>query len=128
MKRALILAAPAIFLIVCAGAVFFFGGNELAGIVSRISPGCPTRRFFGIACPGCGGTRALYALLRGDFLAAIRFNPWWIPSAGILLGEWLFFAFPKIFTARGERIRIALIKIYAVSTLAFWLLRNIFNF
>ncbi len=35
---------------------------------------CPVRGFFHICCAGCGATRCVYALLRGDFLSAVRCN------------------------------------------------------
>ena len=48
--------------------------NELAALVREVSPGCWFRRLTGLSCPGCGGTRAAGALLRGDVLAAFRYN------------------------------------------------------
>lgn len=36
---------------------------------------CPLRRFFGIPCPGCGSTRALILLLRGNVADAVAMNP-----------------------------------------------------
>lgn len=36
---------------------------------------CPMYAFTGIFCPGCGGTRATLALLRGDLLLSLRCNP-----------------------------------------------------
>jgi hypothetical protein len=41
---------------------------------SGIGGGCIMRRFF-IYCPLCGGTRAVGALVRFDFLAAWNYNP-----------------------------------------------------
>jgi hypothetical protein len=35
---------------------------------------CPFYTFLHIYCPGCGGTRFVYALLDGDFLRAVRCN------------------------------------------------------
>jgi len=35
---------------------------------------CPFNTFWHIYCPGCGGTRAVYALLDFDFLRAVRCN------------------------------------------------------
>lgn len=37
--------------------------------------GCPSRVLFGFACPGCGMTRALEALLKLDFLRAAEYHP-----------------------------------------------------
>ncbi len=37
--------------------------------------GCPIRFFTGISCPGCGMSRALWALLRLDFPLAFEMHP-----------------------------------------------------
>ena len=37
--------------------------------------GCLFYRLFGIICPGCGMTRALFSCLRLDFAAAWRYHP-----------------------------------------------------
>ena len=36
---------------------------------------CPISITFGIPCPGCGVTRALFFTLIGDFKTAFRYNP-----------------------------------------------------
>jgi hypothetical protein len=41
-------------------------------------PRCPFHHFFGILCPGCGATRALAALLHGNFHEAFRLNAFFI--------------------------------------------------
>jgi hypothetical protein len=41
---------------------------------ARLGIRCPIRAVFGIDCPGCGGTRALAAVLRGDVRQAAREN------------------------------------------------------
>ena len=42
---------------------------------SLLGWGCPLQHFTGIPCPGCGMSRALFALLRLDFGAALRCHP-----------------------------------------------------
>lgn len=37
-------------------------------------PACLFRRFFGLRCPGCGMTRAIYAMMRGDACGALAQN------------------------------------------------------
>lgn len=40
-----------------------------------ILPSCPFHALTGLFCPGCGTTRALHALLHGDFALALGMNP-----------------------------------------------------
>lgn len=37
-------------------------------------PPCPFHELLHLQCPGCGATRALAAVLRGDFVEAMHFN------------------------------------------------------
>lgn len=39
------------------------------------TPSCPFAHLTGLPCPTCGGTRAVRALLAGNFRAAFRWNP-----------------------------------------------------
>jgi len=52
-----------------AGVVYFFDPSA-----HNFYPVCQFHRLTGLNCPGCGGTRALYALLHGDFATALRDN------------------------------------------------------
>ncbi|MBR5509866.1 MAG: DUF2752 domain-containing protein [Lachnospiraceae bacterium] len=40
-----------------------------------LSSECYIRETFRLYCPGCGGTRAVLALLGGDILQSARYNP-----------------------------------------------------
>ncbi|HIX91233.1 MAG TPA: DUF2752 domain-containing protein [Candidatus Agathobaculum pullicola] len=42
---------------------------------SLLGWGCPVQHFTGVPCPGCGLSRAVFALLRLDFWTAFRYNP-----------------------------------------------------
>ena len=42
---------------------------------TALYPPCPFNYLTGLQCPGCGGTRALHALLHGDIAGAFAFNP-----------------------------------------------------
>jgi hypothetical protein len=50
-------------------------------LARRLGLRCPIRAAFGIDCPGCGGTRALLALIRGNPRQAAREN-----LAAVLVG------------------------------------------
>lgn len=55
-------------------------------------PGCVFHQLTGLDCPGCGGTRAVLALARGDLLAAAGHNLLTIsllPVLAVLWVQWL---------------------------------------
>ena len=65
-----------------AAALFFAAG--WAGLPSGAGyTVCAFRRLTGIPCPGCGLTRAMGALARGELLLALHFHPF----APLVLGE-----------------------------------------
>lgn len=49
--------------------------SPLALAIGLDLPLCPSASLLGMPCPGCGLTRATFALLRGDFGAAYRLHP-----------------------------------------------------
>ena len=57
--------------------------------------GCPVKYFFGIACPGCGMTRAWLAVARLDFSSAFAYHPLFfigpIAIFAILFYQWINF-------------------------------------
>jgi hypothetical protein len=91
-------------------------------IALRFSLGitCPIRQLTGIACPGCGMTRATLAVLRFDISTAWSYHfAFWSPP---LL--WLFFMYDgRLFKSR--RINTAVLAFVALVFLANWV-RNMF--
>lgn len=53
------------------------------------SPRCPFRTATGLDCPGCGGTRALSALLGGDVVTAADHNVLTLLLLPVLAYGWL---------------------------------------
>ena len=43
--------------------------------IAKFYPLCIFRIVTGCNCPGCGGLRATYCLLHGDFISALKYNP-----------------------------------------------------
>lgn len=44
-------------------------------ILNVVGIGCPILFFTGIPCMGCGITRAVLSLLKGDFIGALKYHP-----------------------------------------------------
>ena len=62
-----------------AAVVFFFNPAT-----HKFYPVCQFHRLTGLNCPGCGMTRALYALLHGEIFTALRDNALFIFGLGAL--------------------------------------------
>jgi Protein of unknown function (DUF2752) len=97
-------------------------------------PRCTLHETTGLHCPGCGGSRAVYALMHGDLLQAAAYNLYFVLALPFLLwwggyGVWA--------TIQGKlfgppRMRPWLYTFIWVTLIAFSILRNIniapFNF
>ncbi len=94
---------------------------------TSIFPRCTLHETTGLHCPGCGGTRAVYALMHGDVLQAAADNLYFVLALPFLLwwggyGVWA--------TVVGKpfgppRHRPWLYTFIWVSLIAFTILRNI---
>jgi hypothetical protein len=71
-----------------AGALAFAWLRAVAPPSPEAVPFCLFRRLLGLPCPGCGMTRALAALSRGDWRAALAFHPFSPLVAGELALGW----------------------------------------
>ena len=58
-----------------------------AGFLGGITiPPCTLHSITGYYCPGCGGTRAVYALFQGKFLTSLFYQPFILYTA--VIGGW----------------------------------------
>lgn len=56
---------------------------------------CLFHEITGLYCPGCGGTRALKALLKGEFLLSFLYHPFVLYGAGLAVWCGCRYLFPK---------------------------------
>jgi len=93
---------------------------------SGVFPVCPFRTLTGYACPGCGSTRGLHALVHGDIVTAFKFNPLLILSLPFLAYAFLRFTNAAI---SGRHLPSNQLKAKYIWTifgfvLFFWIFRN----
>lgn len=93
----------------------------------NISPPCLLRAFTGWYCPGCGGTRAIRSLLKGDILISMVWHPV-VVSALYLL--WLYlvsFAVAYVSAGKIPEIKPRLWHFYIITgiILLSWLVKNV---
>ena len=104
-----------------AAVVFFFNPAT-----HKIYPICQFHRLTGLNCPGCGMTRALYALLHGQIFTALHDNALFIFAlAGLAIrGAW--FGVNKFRGhARGEFSPVKFLWPLLAVALVFAVLRNL---
>jgi hypothetical protein len=74
------------------GAVVFFFNPDTHGFY----PICLFHKLTGWNCPGCGGTRSLYALLHGNFAPALKDNALFIVLLAAAVARGIWFAAKRI--------------------------------
>jgi hypothetical protein len=57
---------------------------------------CPIALTTGMACPGCGMTRAISHLLRGDLATSWSFHPLAAPVLVVLAAVWVWFTLVRL--------------------------------
>jgi hypothetical protein len=106
-----------------AGAVYLFSFEPGK---NGFFPGCPFRFFTGIACPGCGSTRAMHQLLHGHLQAAFMLNPLFVIALPILF--YLLLRHTALSfqgkTPRPNAMPAAYIYLIFVVVVSFWIFRN----
>lgn len=93
----------------------------------NLVPACAFRALTGVDCPGCGGTRAVHALLHGDVGNALNHNA--LATVAILMGiVWVVVSFIRRRLGR-EPLRVSMTPGWGIALVvvvgAFWLLRNL---
>lgn len=88
---------------------------------------CPFALATGTACPGCGMTRAMGFLARGDFSSALTFHPlvMLVAIQGVAGWAWLVLRKSERVKPMPTRLVNAILIGTAVSLLAVWVLRAV---
>lgn len=89
-------------------------------LAAYLSVPCPFEYITSLPCPGCGMTRALFSLVRGDLFSALAVNP----SVAILSVIVLISALPDEFLLKAGRRGIMIIRLSMggalTGVLVFW--------
>lgn len=93
----------------------------------KIFPPCVFYSATGLYCPGCGMTRAMHALLNGELLKAVNFNPLFFLFLPLFLYMVIVQIKSLIKTGKITNIRInyQLMRLILLIVILFWVLRNI---
>jgi len=116
MKKSML---PYIILVI-SGIIILFGIPH----ISKIPTGCIFHKTTGFYCAGCGLTRSLYALFRGDITKSIHQNILLLtvyPAAGLWL-TWRFFK--RKFSHNKKTHDKIIITVFIFIVLLFIILRN----
>lgn len=118
------LTVASLWLLVIGGVSLY---NFLDVNLISIVPACQFYKVTGLYCAGCGGTRAVHNLLKGDIVHSIQYN--FIPffSAAFIL---LLLLQHSLNTLAGTKLHILSFRTWmlwpiAFTVAAFWILRNL---
>ena len=109
-----------------AATVFFFNPAT-----HRFFPVCQFHRLTGLDCPGCGMTRALYALLHGDLTTALHDNALFVLTLAALTMRGVWFGAKTLRgQPNGEFFPLKFLWPLLITAFGFTVLRNLpaFNF
>jgi hypothetical protein len=86
---------------------------------------CPFALCTGMACPGCGMTRAASRLVRGDLGGALSFHPLVPWVAFVAIGAWTWFVLQRTGTVRPPNTNLLnwILILTAIALVAVWIAR-----
>ncbi|HEY1718066.1 MAG TPA: DUF2752 domain-containing protein [Verrucomicrobiae bacterium] len=101
--------------------LFFFDPSK-----NNFYPVCAFHKLTGLNCPGCGATRAFYALLHGNFALALKDNALFIFALAALAARGAWFA-AKHFLRKpaGQFLPSNFLWTFLVVAVIFTVLRNL---
>ena len=124
LKKIILLSSP---VFIGAGIYIVYNFNPAS---SKIYPPCLFHLLTGLYCPGCGTARAMYALVHGRFIDALRNNIFAVFSLPFIIYSYIIHYFRELFPnnkifRKDIFIKPVLIKILVIFIILFWILRNI---
>lgn len=117
---------PTLILIVTVGLLLICVYWAIDPENSYFVPKCAFKMMTGYDCPSCGSQRAIHALLNGDVVKAVKFNPFIFLIAPYLLILFYVMLSTNIFAQRIRYYaynRITII-VYLLLYFLWWILRN----
>jgi len=104
------------------GAMVFFFNPATHGFY----PVCLFHQLTGLNCPGCGGTRAVYALLHGNVTLALKDNALFVVVLAAAVARGIWFAARRIRRQPvGEFLPARFLWMWLVFAAVFTVLRNL---
>lgn len=89
---------------------------------------CPIYKLTGLKCPGCGITRMLMALATLDFKAAFGYNPFLFIVGPLILAYLVYHEATYVIKGKPpSKVWNLPLTALLIATLAFGILRNVFN-
>ncbi len=89
---------------------------------------CPFKAITGLDCPGCGATRALHFVLRGDLVTAVGYNLLFVAALPFLMVG-VFLGLAQLFGAPWRMPRLAMtprqVQLLVAVVSVFWVVRNL---
>ncbi len=88
---------------------------------------CPFYKLTNLRCPACGNTRAILAVLRGDFREAFRFNYMFIPETAVILYICAWLPYAYIYKKTAKQKSVTILFCLAIYFVIWGIIRNLFN-
>lgn len=119
-----------VFLVLFAGfGIFLFVYHKFCWqIAYQLPTDCMFHELFHLYCPGCGGTRAIDALLRGDFLHSFLYHPMVIYIVLTFVYYYIAAGYTFLIKRNGKiyyKIPIWVLMVAAILLIGYFVLRNI---
>lgn len=105
------------WVIIVFAAYFFVGKNFMYSL-------CPTVVITGFPCPGCGMTRAVFAVLRGNFVRAWQLHPF----VYVLMLYAIAFAFRRYIMQKEVKSMIKYLIVIADAMIGYYIYRMLYLF